>query len=104
MIPVHPVAKIRLDSVVRTNARQIFLNVPVRKQPKQHQLIPSFKNSLDYKKYKTCVINDPLGQTHSLASSEHCFSLKYFFVWKSGDGQWDVLTDGMCKNNDHYRP
>ena len=25
---------------------------------------------------KTCVINDPLGQTHSLASSEHCFRLK----------------------------
>ena len=28
-------------------------------------------------KNKTGVINDPLGQTHSLASSEHCFHLKF---------------------------
>ena len=27
-------------------------------------------------KYKTGVINDPLGQTHSPASSEHCFRFK----------------------------
>ena len=26
---------------------------------------------------KTGVINDPLGQTHSFASSEHCFRLKF---------------------------
>ena len=29
-------------------------------------------------KYKTSVINDPLGQTHSHASSEHCFLLFCF--------------------------
>ena len=28
--------------------------------------------------YKTCVINDPLGQTHSLASSDHYFLLFCF--------------------------
>ena len=27
--------------------------------------------------HKTVVINDPLCQTHSLASSEHCFRLKF---------------------------
>ena len=37
--------------------------------------------------YKTCVINDPLGQTHSLANSEHCF------VLKSGDGRTDGQTN-----------
>ena len=31
-----------------------------------------------HKKDKTDVINDPLGQTHSLASSEHCFLLFCF--------------------------
>ena len=30
-----------------------------------------------FKIYKTGNINDPLGQTHSLASSEHCFRLKF---------------------------
>ena len=38
------------------------------------------------KKDKTSVINDPLGQTHSLASSQHCF-YPIFFVLKSGDGR-----------------
>ena len=28
---------------------------------------------VEYKTNKTGVINDPLGQTHSLAISEHCF-------------------------------
>ena len=49
-------------------------------------------------KNKTGVINDPLGQTHSLASSEHCF------VLKSGDGWTDGRTDDKFKNNYHYRP
>ena len=31
-----------------------------------------------YLQYKTDVINDPLGQTHSHASSEHCFLLFCF--------------------------
>ena len=37
------------------------------------------------RKIKTGVINDPLGQTHSLASSEHCFLLKYLL---------NIRTDG----------
>ena len=45
--------------------------------------------------YKTGVINDPLGQTHSQASSEHCFLLFYF----SRDGRTDGRTDNMCENN-----
>ena len=63
----------------------------------------SFQKGLKYD--KTCVINDPLGQTPSLPSSEHCFnSLEICFVLKSGDGRTDVRTDDMCKSNDHYRP
>ena len=42
---------------------------------------------------KTGVINDPLGQTHSLGSSEHCFRLKFVLFWKSGDGRTDGRTD-----------
>ena len=34
------------------------------------------------------VINDPLGQTHSFANSEHCFRLKFVLFWKVG-------TDGL---------
>ena len=42
--------------------------------------------------YKTGVINDPLGHTHSLASSEHCFGLKFVFILKSGDGRTHERT------------
>ena len=45
------------------------------------------------------VINDPLGQTHSHASSEHCFQLFCFFRFE----KWG-RTDNMCDNNDPYRP
>ena len=42
------------------------------------------------KSNKTGVINYPLGQTHSLASSEHCFRLKFvlfhFEKWGRTDG------------------
>ena len=33
------------------------------------------------------MIKDPLGQTHTLASSKHYFHSKYdlFCIWKSGD-------------------
>ena len=42
------------------------------------------------KNYKTGVINDPLGQTHILASSEHCFRLKFVLFCKVGtDGRTD---------------
>ena len=48
--------------------------------------------------YKTSVINDPLGQTHSHASSEHCFLLfcfSRFEKWRWMDGrhvrkQWSL--------------
>ena len=30
--------------------------------------------------HMTGVINDPLGHTHSLASSEHCFRLKFVLL------------------------
>ena len=33
--------------------------------------------TMNTKHYKTGVINDPLGQTHNLACSEHCFHLKF---------------------------
>ena len=33
----------------------------------------------DAVKPETGVINDPLGHTHSLASSEYCFPLKFVF-------------------------
>ena len=36
---------------------------------------------------KTGVINDPLGQTHSLASSEHFFLCFALLDLKSGDGR-----------------
>ena len=48
----------------------------------------------------TGVINDPLGQTQSHASSEHYFLYCFVFLdLKSGDGRTD-----MCENNDPYRP
>ena len=45
---------------------------------------------------KTCVINDPFGQTHSPASSDHYFSLQSFFcdIWKVGT---DVRTETCAK-------
>ena len=52
---------------------------------------------------KTCVINDPFGQTHSLASSDHYFLLFRFAKFEKW-GRTYGLTDSMCKNNDHYRP
>ena len=49
------------------------------------------------------IINDPLGQTHSPASSYHFFHLNLVLfceILKSGEGR----TDNMCENSDHYRP
>ena len=64
-----------------------------------------FKMMTRLKENKTGVINDPLGQTNNLASSEHCFRLKFVLFWKVGtDGRTDGRTDDMCRNNDHYRP
>ena len=42
----------------------------------------------------TGVINDPIDQTHSLASSEHCFHfVLFYYILKSGYGRG--RTDGM---------
>ena len=47
---------------------------------------------------KTGVINDPLGHTHSLAISEHCFHLKFVLYEKWGwtdehmQKQWSLLV------------
>ena len=45
-----------------------------------------------------CAINDPLGQTHSPASSDHYFRLKVILfseILKSEDGRTDEQTDGQ---------
>ena len=66
-------------------------------------LLNSLITSLRSSRRKIGVIDDPLGQTHSLNSSDHGFRLKFvLFCWilKSGDGR----TDNMCENNYHYRP
>ena len=39
-------------------------------------------------KQEKCHIHDPLGQTHSLASNEHCFHFVLFCkIFKGGDGR-----------------
>ena len=44
--------------------------------------------------YKTGVINDPLGQTQSHASNEHCFLLFCFSRFERTDGQHVRLSPG----------
>ena len=55
--------------------------------------------------YDMCVINDPLGQTHSPAMSAH-YSRLYFVllckIMNSGEWQKDEHTDNTCENSDHY--
>ena len=51
---------------------------------------------------KTDFINDPLGQTHSHVSSEHCF-LSFCFSRFENSGRTYIQvgrTDNMCENND----
>ena len=48
------------------------------------------KKALETNKNKTGVINDPLGQTHSVASSYHYFPWKLFCLTRF----WNVVTDG----------
>ena len=46
---------------------------------------------------KTCVINDPLDQTHSPTSSDHYFHTTFVVfcdILKSGDGSTDGI---LCK-------
>ena len=42
-----------------------------------------------------CVINDPLGQTHSPNSRSHYFHVTFVIFC--------VRTDNTSENNDHYR-
>ena len=55
-----------------------------------------------------CVINDPLGQTHSTESKNHYLLLKFVFfreiLINGTDGLKDESTDTTCENSDHYRP
>ena len=44
------------------------------------------------------AINDPLGQTYSLAGTEHGFSLGFVLL---NFEKWD-RTDNICENNDPY--
>ena len=50
------------------------------------------------------VINDPLGQTHSLDNSEHCFHFVFILQDFEKWGWTDGRTDNMCENNYPYRP
>ena len=58
-------------------------------------------------KNKTCVFNDPLGQTHSPTSSDHYFhetcALQYFEQWGRTYGRGRTYGN-LYENNDHYRP
>ena len=49
----------------------------------------------------TGVFNDPLGQTHSYASSDHYFISEFYCFAESGTDGW---THDLYENSDHYRP
>ena len=52
-------------------------------------------------------INDPLGQTHSSASSNQYSRLNFALfceIDKSGDRRTDGRTDNTFENSDHYWP
>ena len=49
---------------------------------------------------KTCVINNPLVQTHSLTSSDHYFYATFVLIYdilKGGDGLMEVRTEICAK-------
>ena len=48
----------------------------------------------------TWVINDPLGQVHCPASSDHYFHVKFVLFYEI----LNLRTDNTCENSDHYRP
>ena len=52
--------------------------------------MPQIVSKQQKKIQDSCVINDPLGQAHSLAKI--LFSLEFCFVLKSGDGRTDEQT------------
>ena len=41
-------------------------------------IVPACRICWEFNSNKTGVINDPLGQTHNIASNGHCFLLFYF--------------------------
>ena len=56
------------------------------------------------KHVKTCVINDPLGQTHSPTNSDHYFHTTFVLFCdflKNREGRTEV---NMNESNYHYRP
>ena len=52
---------------------------------------------------KRMGVDDPLSQTYGLASSEHCFRLKFVFLDFEKWGRTDRRTT-CAKTNDYYRP
>ena len=79
----------------------IILSSFSRKYLFLHYLLKASSNYLEKSKLnKTDVINDPFGQIHSHASSEHCFLL--FCVSRFEKVGTDERTDNMCENNDPY--
>ena len=53
-------------------------------------------------KQDMCVINDPLGQINSSASSDHYSRLNFARFWKvETDARKDGRTDNTCENSDH---
>ena len=94
-----------INSFSRLTQNTFGTNRPCKKKDIKNKKSPkSGRENSEKGKNKTGVINDPLGQTHSLLSSEHWFCLKFVFFarfWKVGK---DGRTDGqhMCENNDHY--
>ena len=92
----HQVSKIGQRPRNKVNARTYVLVVLYHKLKWNSQ---GQQANSKYNTNKTGVINAPLGQTHSLASSDHCFLLFCFANFE----KWG-RTDNMCKNKDPYRP
>ena len=59
-------------------------------------------------KSKTCVIDDPLGQTHSPTSSDHYFYVSFVRQYCEKQDRMYVRMESTYgnnkKTNDHYRP
>ena len=84
-----------LDSIwcLRCGFRQTWQRNVKQNENLTLSLLVKIKFELGITWNKTCVIIDPLGQTHSLSSSEHCFRLKFVLFWKVGtDGRTNERT------------
>ena len=90
-------AEVQMSSSFQEDYEYTVSSRPVLKTPED--ALAYWNLSLErvsHSQNKTWVINDPLSQTHSLASSEH-----FLFCFKRTDA--DVCTDDMCENNVTYR-